>query len=149
MEELNGFISSNPDPRELKRAIAVRMTLRGHTHREIMDILQVCSGFISKWKQAFIINGIEGIKLSYQGSKGYLTSWEKEQIIHWLKKKNSWNLNELEYYIASEFSVTFSAKSSYYDLFHEAGISWKKSQKKNPRKDPEAVALKKKKLTSF
>ncbi|MCH2232475.1 MAG: helix-turn-helix domain-containing protein, partial [Crocinitomicaceae bacterium] len=90
MEELNGFISSNPDPRELKRAIAVRMTLRGHTHREIMDILQVCSGFISKWKQAFIINGIEGIKLSYQGSKGYLTSWEKEQIIHWLKKKNSW-----------------------------------------------------------
>ena len=67
----------------------------------------------------------------------------------WLKEKNSWNLNELEYYIASEFSVAFSAKSSYYDLFREAGISWKKSQKKNPSKDPEAVAKKKKKLTSF
>ncbi len=149
MEELDGFIESNRDPRELKRAIAVRMTLRGHPHREIMEILQVCSGFISKWKQAFIINGIEGIKLGYQGSKAYLTSEEKEQVIRWLKEKNSWNLNELEYYIASEFSVAFSAKSSYYDLFREAGISWKKSQKKNPSKDPEAVAKKKKKLTSF
>lgn len=26
MEELNTFIESNPDPRELKRALAVRMT---------------------------------------------------------------------------------------------------------------------------
>lgn len=67
MKELDAFIESNPDPRELKRAIAVRMTLRGHPHREIMNILQVCSGFISKWKRAFIINGIEGIKLGYQG----------------------------------------------------------------------------------
>lgn len=142
MEELDAFISSNPDPRELKRAIAVRMTLRGHPHREIMKILQVCSGFISKWKQEFILNGIEGIKLGYQGSKCYLTSSEKEQVISWLKEKNSWNLNELEYYIAEQFYVTFAAKSSYYDLFHKAGISWKKSQKKNPGKDPEAVLLK-------
>jgi transposase len=122
MEELNAFIESNPDPRELKRALAVRMTLRGYPHREIMKILQVCSGYISKWKQAFIINGIEGIKLGYQGSKSY---------------------------IAQEFNVTFVAKSSYYDLFHEAGISWKKSQKKNPGKDPEAVASKKKEIETF
>lgn len=146
MEELDAFIDSNPDPRELKRAIAVRMTLRSYPHREIMKILQVSSGFVSKWKQAFIINGIEGIKLGYQGSKGYLSSQEKAIVMSWLKEKNSWNLNELEYYIAEQFKVTFSAKSSYYDLFHEAGISWKKSQKKNPRKDPEAVALKKKRL---
>lgn len=149
MEELDTFISSNPDPRELKRAIAVRMTLRGHPHREIMKILQVCSGFISKWKQEFIINGLEGIKLGYQGSKAYLTPGEKEQVICWLKQKNSWNLNELEYYIAEKFKITFSAKSSYYDLFHEAGISWKKSQKKNPGKDPEAVALKKQEIEKF
>ncbi len=149
MEELDAFISSNPDPRELKRALAVRMTLRGYRHKEIMKILQVCSGFISKWKQVFIINGISGIKLGYKGSKAYLTSKEKEQVLYWLKNKNSWNLNELEYYIAAQFNVAFSAKSSYYDLFHQAGISWKKSQKKNPKKDPEAVALKKKRLKAF
>merc|ERR1712117_281635 len=109
----------------------------------------VCSGFISKWKQAFMNDGIEGIKLGYKGAQSYLTSKEKKLVLGWLKAKNSWNINELEYYIAEEFKVTFSAKSSYYDLFHEAGISWKKSQKKNPRKDPEAVALKKKKIDKF
>jgi putative transposase len=149
MEELNTFIESNPEPRELKRAIAVRMTLRGYPHREIMKILQVSSGFISKWKQAFMVKGIEGIKLAYQGSKAYLNLEEKAIVIGWLREQNSWNINELEYYLAEQFQVTFAAKSSYYDLFHEAGISWKKSQKRNPKKDPEAVALKKKKLTSF
>ena len=29
MEELDALIESNPDPRELKRAVAVRMTLKG------------------------------------------------------------------------------------------------------------------------
>ena len=51
MEELDAFIESNPDPRELKRALAVSMTMKGYKHREIIDILQVSSGFISKWKQ--------------------------------------------------------------------------------------------------
>lgn len=149
MEELSAFIESNPDPRELKRALAVKMTLQGYLHREIMKILEVSSGFISKWKQAFIFDGLDGLKLGYQGSKGYLSEDEKQKVLTWLQNKNTWNLNELEYYMASEFSVTFSAKSSYYDLFHEAGISWKKSQKKNPRKDPEAVALKKKEIEQF
>lgn len=149
MEQLNAFIESNPDPRELKRAIAVRMTLEGYRHQEIIKVLQVSSGFISKWKQEFIINGIKGLKLKYQGSRGYLSPSEKQQVLLWLEKKNQWSLNELEYYLAQEFDVTFVAKSSYYDLFHAAGISWKKSQQKNPRKDETAVALKKKRLRNF
>ena len=89
-------------------------------------VLQVSSGFISKWKQEFILNGIEGIKLKYKGSKGYLSQLEKQQVLKWLENKNEWNLNELEYYVAVEFGVTFAVKSSYYDLFRAAGISWKK-----------------------
>ncbi len=73
MEELDAFIESNPDSRELKRALAVSMTLRGYPHRKIMKVLKVCSGFISKWKQAFIMNGVEGIKLAHKGSQGYLS----------------------------------------------------------------------------
>jgi putative transposase len=145
MEELNSFIASNPDPRELKRALAVSMTLQGHTHAEIMKTLQVSSGFISKWKQLFIHKGVEGIKLGYFGSVGYLTQVQKSEVIDWLKTQNYWNLNELECYIAEQFDVTFAAKSSYYDLFSEAGISWKKSQKKNPYKNQELVDEKKKK----
>lgn len=143
MEELEAFIESNPDPRELKRALAVNMTINGYKHREIINILQVSSGFISKWKQEYILSGVEALKLNHKGSKGYLSESEKQQVILWLETKNYWNLNELEYYLASEFDVTFAAKSSYYDLFALAGISWKKSQKKNPASSPEAIAKKK------
>lgn len=149
MEELNAFIESNPDSRELKRALAVKMTLQGYSHRQIQAILQVSSGFISKWKQAFVNKGLSGLKLGYQGSKGYLSQEEKQKVLIWLESKNTWNLEELEYYIAAEFGVIFAAKSSYYDLFHEAGISWKKTQKKNPQKNPEAVAAKKKEIKEF
>jgi putative transposase len=143
MEELEAFIETNPDPRELKRALAVKMTLQGYKHREIIKILQVSSRFISKWKQEYIILGVKALKLNYKGSKGYLSEPEKQQVLLWLETKNHWNLNELEYYLASELDVTFAAKSSYYDLFHHAGISWKKSQKRNPASAPEAVAKKK------
>jgi putative transposase len=78
MEELYHFITSNPDPRELKRALAVSMTLRGQTHREIMATLQVSSGFISKWKQAFIFDGVPALKLAHKGSKGYLNPEQKQ-----------------------------------------------------------------------
>ena len=47
-----------------------------------------------------------------------MSQLEKEQVLKWLENKNEWNLNELEYYVAVEFGVTFAAKSSYYDLFH-------------------------------
>lgn len=143
MEELHHFIASNPDPRELKRALAVSMTLKGQTHREIMATLQVCSGFISKWKQAFIFEGVAGLRLAYKGSKGYLTPQQKQQVLTFLKEKNYWDLNELEVYIAEQFGVVFADKSSYYDLFHAAGISWKKSQSRNPCKNPELVDQKK------
>ena len=149
MEELEAFIESNPDPRELKRALAVMMTLQGYHHKEIMKLLQVSSGFISKWKQNFIIDGLIGLRLGYKGARGYLSKEERQEIIKWLESKSTWNLEELEYHLASEYDVTFLAKASYYALFHEAGISWKKSQKKNPQKDPEAVANKKKEIEEY
>ena len=37
LEELTEFIQSNPDPRELKRAITVQMRLKGYKHREIQE----------------------------------------------------------------------------------------------------------------
>ncbi|NJK64908.1 MAG: transposase [Synechococcaceae cyanobacterium SM2_3_1] len=147
MEDLVAFIESNPDPRELKRAVAVRMTLQGYTHRQIHDVLQVVSGFISKWKQAYLLHGVEGLKLGHKGSKGYLTPEQRQQTIDWLKSKNYWDLHELEYYVAESFDVIFSSRTSYYELFREAGISWKKSQKYNPKANPELVEAKIKRLS--
>jgi putative transposase len=139
LEELEIFIQSNPDPRELKRAIAVRMSFKGHKHRQIQEILSVSSGFISKWTQSFALQGVSALKLAHKGSVGYLTHEQRSAIIDWLKKKNYWNSEELKSHIEDEYGVVFKSQQSYYDILTEAGLSWKKTQKRNPKTDPELV----------
>ena len=142
MEELTELIQSNPDPRELKRALAVQMVLQEYTYFEIREVLQVSVGFISKWKQVFEVQGIAGLALHHQGSKGYLTDSQRQTVIAWLKQKNYWNLSELQHYVEEHYGVAFASKQSYYELFAAAGISWKKTQKRNPKADPELVEKK-------
>lgn len=48
MGELVEFIQSNPDPRELKRALAVQMVLKGYLYRQIDEILHVSDSFIAQ-----------------------------------------------------------------------------------------------------
>ena len=139
MDELSQFIQGNPDPRELKRALAVKMVLQDYRHRKIQTVLQVSSGFISKWTQAFRQRGVKGLQLQHKGSTGYLDDGERLAVVQWLKQKNYWNLQELQAYLENRYDVVFRSLQSYYELFHVAGISWKKTQKRNPKKDPELV----------
>ena len=111
-----------------------------------MPILGVSSGFINKCKKTFFQNGVDGLKLAYKGSKRFLDAQQHLEVIEWLSSKDRWTLNELEYQLASKYGVTFESKQSYYDLFNEAGISWKKTQANNPKYDADKVASKKKKL---
>ena len=46
MESLTDFIRSNPDPRELKRALAVKMVQQNYSYYQIRDTLGVSLGFI-------------------------------------------------------------------------------------------------------
>jgi len=127
LDDLNEFIQSNPDPRELKRAVAVQMFLQGYKHREIQAILGVSSGFISKWTRLYEQFGVSGLRLGYQGSVGYLEPEQRQAVITWLKTKNYWNLAELQGQIQDGYDVVFDSKQSYYTLFEQAGISWEKT----------------------
>jgi putative transposase len=142
LDDLNDFIRSNPDARELKRAVAVGMCLKGYKHREIGESLGVSSGFISKWTRTYKQLGVSGLKLGYTGSVGYLEPEQRQSVLLWLRSKNYWNLGELQGYIEQEYGVVFDSKQSYYTLFEQAGISWKKTQKYNPKTDPKLVEKK-------
>jgi putative transposase len=142
LDDLNDFIKSNPDARELKRAVAVQMFLKGYKHREIGESIGVSSGFISKWTQLYEQLGVSRLKLGYSGSPGYLEPEQRQAVIAWLKGKNYWNLTELQAYIEDQYEVVFDSKQSYYSLFEQAGISWKKTQKRNPKADPALVEKK-------
>ncbi len=110
---------------------------------------QVSSGFITKWKQAFLLSGVHALKLGYKGKTGYLSDSETQQVIAWLKQQNYWSLEELEEYIVETFNVTYAAQSSYYNLLHEAGLSSQKAQVTHPQKDLEKVALEKRRFVSI
>ena len=142
MESLTEFIRSNPDPRELKRALAVKMVKQNYSYYQIADTLGVSVGFISNCQQKFKHEGIEGLKLKYQGSQGYLTPQQRQEVIDWLQEKNYWQLSELQTRIEVTYGVVFASLQSYYSLFAEAGISWKKTQKTNPCKNPDLVKKK-------
>lgn len=91
---------------------------------------------MSQNKNNFIDFEIEGIKTRYKGSKGYLRPDEHHDIINYLETKDYWNFNKLENHIKEKYGVAFKSKQSYCDLFHEAKVSGKKTQK-NPKKDDE------------
>ncbi len=140
--EVENFIASNPDPRELKRALAVRMLIEGSCRETIQKILGLSSPFISNWKIYYALHGIEGLLLNHQGSQGQLKPEEQSEIIQWLTNKDYWNLSAIENYIAEQYQTEIQSKTSYYRLFKSAGISWKKFLKKNPKGDEGLVKKK-------
>ena len=149
IDELRDFIASNPDSREQKRALAIMMWIEGLPPSKIQRILNVSPSFISKYKIRFIERGVEGLKLEYKGSKGYLSSEENIEIIKYLESKEHWSLQELKEYIEDEYDVVFKSTQSYYELFNKAKISWKKTQKMNPKKDDELVLKKKREIEAL
>jgi len=128
------LITNHPDPRELKRALAVKMRGSGYTHHQISEILNVVSSFISKWEKRYLEQGVEGLRLRYKGRKSYLSCEQREEIIQWLKQKGEWNLEELVEYINEQYHIIYRSLQSYYDLFSAAGISWQKAVKKTQDK---------------
>src|SRR6476469_936465 len=144
--ELKNFIASKPDPRELKRALAIRMLIEGTDRPTIQNILGVSSPFISKWKINYALHGIEGLRLHHKGSRGQPKPEERAEVIQWLSNKKYWDLSELSNHIAQRYQIEFQSKASYYQLFKAAGISWKKSQKKNQKRDEKLVKKKHKEI---
>ncbi len=81
IKELDEFITTNPDSRELKRALAVKLALQGWKYEAIADLLVISKSFISKWKNLFDLQGIEGLKLAYKVLKNIRQVMETIQLI--------------------------------------------------------------------
>jgi putative transposase len=141
---LANFINQTKETKEIKRALAVKMILEGKSYREVKELLKVSHSFISQWKNQALFQGVESLKLQYKGRSGYLKPEEKEQTIQWLREQDYLRLSDLQKYLQEQYNVVFESNQSYYSLFKEAQVSWKKTQKRNPAKNDELVKAKKK-----
>ncbi|NEP26312.1 helix-turn-helix domain-containing protein [Moorena sp. SIO3I6] len=137
--ELDKWIKSNPDSRELKRALAVKFAIQGLEYQAISEFLNVSKSFISKWRKIFHAAGVEGLKLSYKGGKGYLTKKQKQEVITWIKKQYKCNFDKLEGYLIEEYNVVFKSRTSYYKLIAEARSSVEESKNNNHYQNKELL----------
>jgi putative transposase len=143
---LEKIISDSKIVREVKRAVAVNMVKAGLKLREVCKILNVSDAFVSKWKIIYENKGAEGLLSGYKGSKGYLDKSQKDEIKKYLETKEYLSIEELRDYIEKEYGVLYKSKQSYNDLLNSGGLSWHKTQKKNPRRNWEKVLLKREEI---
>lgn len=146
---LKDFIKSNPNEKEMRRALAVKLAVEGYVYRRISKILEVSVGFISKWNQAFQSGGLTALKSSYKGGKGYLNQIERQTVIEWLIQQKTWDVSDLEVALIEKYDVVFQSRQSYYQLLKEARITWQKGEQVNPRQDSEAISKKTEKLQIY
>lgn len=149
IQSLMGYLKNQHDGRKVKKALAVKLSYQGYGYEEIVTILGVSLGSVSNWRKAYEEKGLEGFEHHHNGRKSYLTKEEREEVKEWLEKKAIWTLNELECYLIEKYDVVYESRQSYYNLFEEAGYSWKKTSKVNPKADEEEVARKKPKSQPY
>src|SRR6476661_3310335 len=142
--DLTAFLAEKRDSREYRRALAVKLALQGYLYEAISDMLDVTPGFISQVKKAYEAAGTAGLTLKYQGTPPYLSEDERQAVIIWLKAQQQWSVEHLHDYLATTYGVVFQSRQSYYQLLADAEITYKRTQRSNPKTDPEQVAAKKK-----
>jgi len=133
---LETFLEQVKDKREYKRGQAVKLDLAGYSRKSTAAALSVSVNFVSKWRLQYNEHGVKGLALSYKGAKGYLSNQEKELVLKWIDKQSPQvDRQTLETYLESEYGVTYRSTRSYYQLLQAAGVSYKKRQAVNPKKD--------------
>lgn len=134
------------EPREIKRALAVKMFMHGSGREYISTILSVTQAYVTKWNVIYRNSGASGLRLGYIGSEGYLDDYERSEIIQYINSKDSITLEYLCKYIKENYGVTYASRQSYYNLLHDAEMSWKKTEKSNPKRDEEVVLEKREEI---
>jgi len=84
----------------------------------------------------------QGLLAGYRGSESYLTSEHRAEILSWIKSHATISVEAVRDYVEENYSVVYQSKQSYYDLLAAAGLSYHKSEKRNPKRD-EALVLEK------
>ena len=133
MGSLEEIIEQSRDSREVKRAIAVRMSQERVKHQNIAKYLHVSDSYISKWVMIYEKQGASALLLNYRGKPSYLSVQEKQELLSFLKQQSHFSVEQLRDYLESQYQVVYKSKQSYYDLLDEGGLSWKKTQKKIPK----------------
>lgn len=139
MRSLDEIINESRDAREVKRAVCVKMALTEMPTAQVCELLNVSPQYVSKWRGTYQAEGADALLLAHRGSKSYLSDAARSQIIEWLTGHETLSLEAVRDYVEEKYGVVYQSKQSYYDLLELGGMSYHKSEKRNPKRDETQV----------
>ena len=139
MNSLDQIIDDSNEAREVKRALAVKMQQNGIAPAQIAVLLNVSEQFVSKWKVRFEQLGVASLQLAYTGSRSFLSAQQRSAVVTWIGERETLSIEELAEHLETDYRVRYQSKQSLYELLSEGGMSWHKSEKRNPKRDGEQV----------
>jgi len=146
MKTLDDIIDNTADPRELKRAISVKMLQTGMSVKTIVNLLNVSEQFVSKWKIRYEQEGVNSLQVAYQGKAPYLNADQQQAVVVWIEAQEAITIEALRDYIEKEYGIIYRSKQSYYDLLSAGGMSYHRSIAANPKRDEEQIMHKREEI---
>ncbi len=139
MTSLDEIINDSRDAREVKRAVCVKMAVSAMPTSQITEMLNVTPQYVSKWRVRYEQQGAGSLVAGYRGSESYLTGDHRAEILSWIKSQETISVQAVRDYVEEQYGVVYQSKQSYYDLLQAAGLSYHKSEKRNPKRDEAQV----------
>jgi transposase len=139
METLDDLINDATDPRETKRAIAVKMLHTGLSPQNIAQVLNVSEQYVSKWKVRYEKEGAAGLRLGYHGKAPFLSQTQRLAVVEWIKTHTTLTIEMLRDYLESQYGVIYESKQSYYELLAAGGLSYHRTTLANAAYDAQLV----------
>ena len=139
MESLDEIINEARDAREVKRALCIKMRLREMATAQSCELLNVSPQYVSKWSGLYEAAGSLSLKVGYAGSESYLSRAARTKIIAWIQAQETISVEAVRDQLEAEYEVLYQSKQSYYDLLAAAGMSYHKSEKRNPKHEAAQV----------
>ncbi len=146
MTSLDEIINESRDAREVKRALSVKMALSELPTSQITELLNVTPQYVSKWRVRYEQEGARSLVSSYRGSESYLTNEQRAEIVRWIKGHETIAVEAVRDYVEEQYQVVYQSKQSYYDLLTAAGLSYHKSEQRNPKRDEARVLEKREEI---
>ncbi len=139
MGSLDEIINESRDAREVKRAVCVKMALSEMPTVQVCEMLNISPQYVSKWRGKYEAEGAASLLLAHRGSESYLSDEARTQIAAWVTEHETISVEAVRDYVEEKYGVVYQSKQSYYDLLELGGMSYHKSEKRNPKRDEAKV----------
>lgn len=136
-----------PEQLEARRHLAARLLQQGHGVSQVAQMVGVCPGSVTRWKQALEANGPDGLKAKrHPGPKKKLSDRQQQRLVRLLRKgprahgyrTELWTFSRVAQLIEKQFGVRYDP-SHIYRILKALGWSSQKPERRARERNEQAI----------